>query len=56
MNQYNRIYDIPLLDDIHNFFPALLYDQRHFLTLNDIFIYINTQMDTHFNIYSRAQR
>lgn len=56
MNQYNRIYDIPLLDDIHNFFPALLYDQRHFLTLNDIFVYINTQMDTHFNIYSRAQR
>jgi hypothetical protein len=56
MNNYTRIYDIPLLDDIHNYFPALLYDQRHFLTLSDVFVYINNQMDTHFNIYSRAQR
>ena len=56
MDHYTRVYDVPLLDDIHNFFPAFLYDQRHFLTTNDVFLYINHQMDTHFNIYSRARR
>ena len=56
MNPYTRMYDVPLLDDIHNYFPALLYDQRHFLTTQDFFSYINRQMDTHFNIYNRARR
>ena len=56
MERYTRVYDVPLLDDIHNFFPAFLYDQRHFLTPQDVFGYIHRQMDTHFNIYSRAQR
>jgi hypothetical protein len=56
MDNYRRVYDAPLLDDIHNFFPALLYDQRHFLSIQDVFTYVNRQMDTHFNIYSRAQR
>ena len=56
MDHYSRVYDVPLLDDIHNFFPAFLYDQRHFLTPQDVFGYINRQMDTHFNIYSRARR
>ena len=56
MDSYNRVYDVPLLDDVHNFFPALLYDQRHFLTAADVFSYINRQMDTHFNIYNRARR
>jgi len=56
MGHYSRVYDVPLLDDIHNFFPAFLYDQRHFLTPQDVFGYINRQMDRHFNIYNRARR
>jgi hypothetical protein len=56
MDNYRRVYDVPFLDDIHNFFPAFLYDQRIFLTPQDVFGYINRQMDTHFNIYTRARR
>lgn len=56
MENYSRVYDIPFIDDLHNFFPALLYDQRQFLSLQDVFGYINRQMDRNFNIYTRAQR
>jgi len=50
------MYDISFLDDIHNFFPAFLYDQQQFITTRDVFGYVNRQMDVHFNIFNRAQR
>jgi len=50
------MYDIYLLDDIHNFFPAFLYNQSRFTNMADVFAYVNRQMDTHFNIFNRAQR
>jgi hypothetical protein len=56
MEPYIRAYDIPLLDDIHNYFPDLLYNNRNFLTLTDIFSYVNRQMDINFNHYNRAMR
>lgn len=56
MNNYVRMYDVNILDDIHNFFPAFLYDQARFTNMPDVFSYVNQQMDSHFNIFSRAQR
>lgn len=55
-NGYQRVYNVAILDDIHNYFPALLYDQNHFLTVGDIFAYVNRQMDIQFNLFSRARR
>ena len=49
---YQTVYNVSLLDDIHNYFPALLYDQGRFQTLPSIFAYVRHQMNTRFNLYS----
>lgn len=49
---YQHIYNVGLLDDIHNYFPALLYEQGRFQTLPMLFSYIRNQMNTRFNLYS----
>ena len=49
---YQTVYGVSLLDDIHNYFPALLYDQGRFETLPNIFSYVRHQMNTRFNLYS----
>lgn len=49
---YQRVYNVGLLDDIHNYFPALLYDQGRFQTLPALFSYVRNQMNTRFNLYS----
>lgn len=54
MYGYQRLYGVQLLDDIHNYFPAFLYDQGQFLTLTDVFRYVNTQMHSQFNLFSRG--
>ena len=54
MNTYVRLYNVGLLDDLHNYFPAFLYDQGQFLTLTDVFRYVNRQMCTQFNLFSRG--
>ena len=54
---YETIYGVSLLDDLHNYFPALLYDQGRFQTVNQIFHYIRTQMSERFNLFALgAQR
>lgn len=53
MNQsYEVIYNVGLLDDIHNYFPALLYDTGRFNDISSIFHYIRSQMNSRFNLYS----
>lgn len=49
---YQTVYGVGLLDDIHNYFPALLYDQGRFETLPTVFSYVRHQMNTRFNLYS----
>jgi hypothetical protein len=49
---YQVVYNVGLLDDIHNYFPALLYDQGRFQTLPGIFSYVRHQMNTRFNLYA----
>lgn len=54
MNTYVRFYNVSLLDDLHNYFPAFLYDQGQFITLTDVFRYVNQQMYSQFNLFSRG--
>jgi hypothetical protein len=44
MTDYEVVYRIRLLDDIHNYFPALLYTQERFLSLNQVLHYIRHQI------------
>jgi hypothetical protein len=51
-SQYQEIYGVGLLDDLHNYFPALLYDQGRFQNLTQVFHYVRHQMNSRFNLYS----
>ena len=53
--QYTRTYGIGLLDDLHNYFPALLYDSGSFLTVQDVLRYIQDGTIRRFNIYDNAR-
>jgi hypothetical protein len=52
MNTYESVYGVSLLDDLHNYFPALLYDQGRFADIHSIFHYVRSQMNSRFNLYS----
>jgi hypothetical protein len=49
---YQTVYGVSLLDDIHNYFPELLYNHGRFQTLQTVFSYVRHQMNTRFNLYS----
>ena len=49
---YEVIYGVGLLDDLHNYFPALLYDQGRFQNVSNVFHYIRTQMSNRFNLFA----
>lgn len=53
---YNQHYGVQLLDDIHNYFPALLYDSRRFRTVQDVLQYIISNTQSRFNLFERGQR
>jgi len=54
--QYEHIYGSVLLDEIHNYFPALLYSQQAFTSVQDVFTYVNRQINNRFNpsVYGRS--
>jgi len=56
MNRYQTHYDVPLLDDIHNYFPALLYEPDAFETVGDLLGYVRNQMQQRFDLFSSGQR
>jgi hypothetical protein len=53
-NQVSRYYGIQLLDDLHTYFPAVLYDSSQFTNVQTLLNYIRTQTQSHFDIFSRA--
>ena len=42
-----------VLNEIHNTFPAFLYDTDQFRNMSDVFRYVNTQMDERYNVFNR---
>ena len=50
-DDYVSVYGVNLLDDIHNYFPALLYDTGRFQNMANVFSYVRNQLDTRFNLY-----
>lgn len=55
-SDYEQVYYNSLLDDLHNFFPAILYESSRFSSVPDLMRYVHTQMTDHFNIFNRARR
>jgi hypothetical protein len=56
MSNYHRQYDVPLLDDIHNYFPALLYEPDLFDSVGDVLAYVRSQVQHRFDLFSAGQR
>lgn len=52
---YEELYGVRLLDDIHNFFPAILYEPTRFQTVPQLLLYISTRTSEHFNLFNRGQ-
>jgi hypothetical protein len=51
-NEYAVVYNVGILDDIHNYFPALLYDHGQFQTVSHVLHYVRSQLHSRFNLYS----
>lgn len=48
-------YDNVVLDTLHNYFPAMLYEPEAFQTLPDVFAYSRAQMQRHFDLFAAAR-
>ena len=55
MSRYVHHYDSPLLDDIHNYFPALLYEPNAFRSVSDVLSYIRMRTQSRFNLFNAGQ-
>jgi hypothetical protein len=54
--QYETLYGIGLLDDLHNYFPAVLYDSSRFRSVQDLLHYVQTNARNRFDLFSFGQR
>ena len=45
-----------ILNEIHNMFPALIYESYTFRSLEDIFSYVHRQIDEHYNVFNRNRQ
>jgi len=48
-------YDNVVLDTLHNYFPAMLYEPEAFQTLPDVFDYASGQMRRHFDLFAAGR-
>jgi hypothetical protein len=55
-DNYERVYDVNLLDDIHNYFPALLYQTQNFSSVSDILQYVQQKTQQRFNLFDYGRR
>jgi hypothetical protein len=55
-NQYERVYEVTLLDDLHNYFPAVLYDPDRFRTVSELLAYIRQRTIRRFNLFEYGAR
>ena len=50
--EYRVVYGVHLIDDLHNYFPRVLYSPTSFTTVTDLLIYIQDRTINRFNLYS----
>jgi hypothetical protein len=55
-SNYQHYYNITFLDDLHTYFPDILYsDNNRFRSVNDLLDYIRSQTRNQFDLFSNAQ-
>ena len=54
--RYERVYDVGLLDDLHNYFPGLLYEPDRFRTVSDVLGYVRQNASRRFNLFDYGAR
>lgn len=55
-DRYERVYEVGLLDDLHNYFPALLYRPNNFQTVADVLGYVRDRTTQRFNLFDYGRR
>lgn len=55
-SNYETLYGVGLLDDLHNYFPALLYDSSGFRSVQEVLTYIQRQTRNRFDLFSYGLR
>lgn len=53
---YVRVYEVPLLDDIHNYFPDVLYNSSRFTSVPLLLAYVQDQVRSRFNLFDYGRR
>jgi hypothetical protein len=56
MERYERVYEVGLLDDLHNYFPALLYQHDLFHSVQDVLRYVRQRTIRRFNLFDYGRR
>lgn len=56
MSNYERYYQIGFLDDLHNYFPDILYNINRFNNVQDVLTYIQSETRNRFDLFSNARR
>ena len=56
MNNYTSNFRVGLLDDLHNYFPDLLYNSDRFQSVQDVLQYVQGQARTLCNPFEQGQR
>jgi len=51
---YENVYGSVLLDEIHNYFPALLYEPSRFPNVPTVLAYVQQQTRRHFDLFARG--
>lgn len=52
---YETLYGVSLLDDLHNYFPAILYEPEQFRTVAQVLTYIQRQTHRRFDLFTFGQ-
>lgn len=55
-DSYTSIFGVSLLDDLHNYFPDILYSHQRFNSVQDLLQYIQEQTRTRFNLLEVGRR
>ena len=55
-DRYERVYDVGLLDDLHNYFPGLLYEPDRFRSVSDVLAYVRQNASRRFNLFDYGAR
>jgi hypothetical protein len=56
MNNYTSIFNVGFLDDLHNYFPDLLYNSDRFRSVQEVLRYIQRVARTQFNPFEQGLR